>query len=168
MNWQWGLMLPWGVLLLFGGGLSLAAAISRTGLAAWVGGLLSTFSHWPLVILIALAVLLIIFMTELASNTATAAAFLPILASVAIVGLGENPLLLAVPATIAASCAFMLPAATPPNAIVYGSEKFSIQQMARGGLFLNILFVFLVTAAVYALVIPILGIELGQLPDWIS
>ncbi len=168
MNWEWGLKLPWGVLLLFGGGLSLAAAISRTGLAAWVGGLLSTFSHWPLVVLIALAVLLIIFMTELASNTATAAAFLPILASVAIVGLGESPLLLAVPATIAASCAFMLPAATPPNAIVYGSEKFSIQQMARGGLFLNILFVFLVTAAAYALIIPIFGIELGQLPDWVS
>lgn len=168
MNWEWALKLPWGVLLLFGGGLSLAAAISRTGLAAWVGSALSAFSAWPLVILIALSVLLIIFMTELASNTATAAAFLPILASVAVAGLGENPLLLVVPATIAASCAFMLPAATPPNAIVYGSEKFSIQQMAKGGVFLNLLFIFLVTLAVYALVIPIFGIEMGVIPDWVG
>ncbi len=168
MNWEWALKLPWGVLLLFGGGLSLAAAISRTGLAAWVGGVLSQLSSWPLVVLIALAVLLIIFMTELASNTATAAAFLPILASVAIVGLGENPLLLVIPATIAASCAFMLPAATPPNAIVYGSEKFTIQEMARGGFFLNLLFILLVTAAVYALIIPVFGIELGQMPDWVG
>ncbi len=166
MTWEWALKLPWGVLLLFGGGLSLAAAISRTGLAAWVGGGLSAVSTWPLVIVIALAVLLIIFMTELASNTATAAAFLPILASVAITGLGENPLLLAMPATLAASCAFMLPAATPPNAIVYGSEKFSIQEMARGGFFLNLLFVVLITIAAYFLVIPLLGIDLGVLPEW--
>ena len=166
MNWEWGLKVPWGVLLLFGGGLSLAAAISPTGLAAWVGGILSTLSTWPLVVLIALAVMLIIFMTELASNTATAAAFLPILASVAIVGLGENPLLLAVPATIAASCAFMLPAATPPNAIVYGSQKLTIQQMAKGGFFLNLLFILLITVAVYVLVMPLLGIELGVMPEW--
>ena len=168
MNWEWALKLPWGVLLLFGGGLSLAAAISRTGLAAWVGGILSTLNTWPLIILIALAVLLIIFMTELASNTATAAAFLPILASVAIVGLEQNPLLLVIPATMAASCAFMLPAATPPNAIVYGSEKFSIQQMARGGFFLNLLFILLVTVAVYALIIPVFGIEMGELPAWVG
>ncbi|MFK7849281.1 MAG: DASS family sodium-coupled anion symporter [Rhodothermales bacterium] len=168
MNWEWALKLPWGVLLLFGGGLSLAAAISRTGLAAWVGGVLGAVSNWPLIILIALAVMLIIFMTELASNTATAAAFLPILASVAAVALGENPLLLVVPATLAASCAFMLPAATPPNAIVYGSEKLTIQQMARGGLLLNLLFVLLVTIAVYALVIPVLGITFGEVPAWAS
>lgn len=166
MNWAWAQKLPWGVLILFGGGLSLAAAISRTGLAAWVGGILSAVSSWPLIVLIGLAVILIVFMTELASNTATAAAFLPILVSVAIVGLGENPLLFAIPATMAASCAFMLPAATPPNAIVYGSERLTIQQMAKGGFFLNLLFILLVTAAVYALVIPIMGIELGQLPAW--
>ena len=166
MNWEWGRKLPWGVLLLFGGGLSLAAAISRTGLAGWIGSSLSTLSFLPLIVLIALAVLLVIFMTELASNSATAAAFLPILGAVAVSGLAQNPLLLIVPATIAASCAFMLPAATPPNAIVYGSERIRIQEMVRGGFLLNILYIILVTAAVYALVLPVFGIELGVLPDW--
>lgn len=167
MNWEWGVKVPWGVLLLFGGGLSLAGAIARTGLAAWVGGILSTLSGWPLVVLIALAVMLVIFMTELASNSATAAAFLPILASLAIVGLGENPLLFLIPATIAASCAFMLPAATPPNAIVYGSEKISIQQMAKGGVLINLVFILLITAVAYTLITPLFGIELGILPEWI-
>ncbi len=168
MNWEWGVKVPWGVLLLFGGGLSLAGAIARTGLAEWVGGILSALSAWPLVVLIALAVTLVIFMTELASNSATAAAFLPVLASLAVVGLGENPLLLLIPATIAASCAFMLPAATPPNAIVYGSEKITIQQMAKGGVLINLVFVLLITAVAYALIMPLFGIELGQLPAWIQ
>lgn len=166
LNWEWANRLPWGVLLLFGGGLSLASAISRTGLATWIGGMLGGLSNWPLVLLIAVAVTLIIFLTELASNSATAAAFVPILAGVAVIGIGENPLLLVVPATIAASCAFMLPAATPPNAIVYGSQQFTIRQMAKGGIFLNLLFILLITVAAYALIIPILGIELGVLPDW--
>ena len=118
--------------------------------------------------MIALGVMLVIFMTELASNSATAAAFLPILASLAIVGLGENPLLFLIPATFAASCAFMLPAATPPNAIVYGSEKLSIQQMAKGGVFINLVFVVLITAVAYALIVPLFGIELGELPAWVQ
>ena len=85
---------------------------------------------------------------------------------VAVVTLGENPLLLAVPATIAASCAFMLPAATPPNAIVYGSEQFSIRDMMRGGFLLNLLYIILITLAAYALVLPVFGIEPGVIPEW--
>lgn len=101
-------------------------------------------------LLIMSAVLVIIFLTEITSNTATAAAFLPILASVAI-AMGQNPLLLGIPAAVGASCAFMLPVATPPNAIVYGSGLISIPQMARAGFIFNILMVFIITGMMYLL-----------------
>jgi len=159
--------LPWGVLILFGGGLSLASAIGSTGLAEWIGGGVSVFEEWPVFLLMGLAVLLIIFLTEITSNTATAAAFLPILASVAI-GLGENPLLLAVPAAMGASCAFMLPVATPPNAIVYGSGKISIPEMSKAGLWLNIVFIVILTAGVYYLIIFVFGVQTGVLPEWVG
>ncbi|MDZ7716075.1 MAG: anion permease [Balneolaceae bacterium] len=103
---------------------------------------------WPLFVLILLTVAIIIFLTEMTSNTATAAAFLPIMGSVAI-GIGEDPLLFALPAALAASCAFMLPVATPPNAIVYGSERIQIPEMAKAGIWLNILFMFLISLAAY-------------------
>ncbi len=149
---QWSSMrdLPWGVLILFGGGLSLAGAIKETGLADWIGNQLQFLHFLPIILFILLVTTVIIFLTELTSNTATTAAFLPIMASVAI-GLQQNPLLLAIPAAISASCAFMLPVATPPNAIVYAGGKFSINQMMRAGISLNILFIFLVTALVYFL-----------------
>ena len=102
LNWAWARRLPWGVLILFGGGLSLAAAINETGLAAWIGGQTRLLEGLPILVVMAIVVALIVLLTELTSNTATAAAFLPIVASVAI-GLGQNPLLLAVPTTIAAS-----------------------------------------------------------------
>jgi len=107
----------------------------------------------------------IIYLTELTSNTATAAAFLPLVASIA-VGMGENPLLLTVPAALAASCAFMLPVATPPNAIVYGSGYVTLPQMARAGLWLNLIFVFVITGLAYTLVVAAFGVEVGVLPDW--
>ena len=116
-------------------------------------------------LVIALMTALIIFFTELASNSATAAAFLPILASV-MVGIGENPLLVAIPVTVAASCAFMLPVATPPNAIVYGSGVMTIPQMARAGFLLNIAAVPVITILTYTLVVYLFGIEFGVLPEW--
>lgn len=151
LTWGATRRLPWGLLLLFGGGLSLASAIQssptpETSLAAWIGGGVESVGNWPPLLLTLLVVLLIIFLTELTSNTATAAAFLPILGSVA-VGIGIAPLTLLVPATLAASCAFMLPVATPPNAIIYGSDRITIPQMARAGLVLNLIFWFLVTVA---------------------
>ncbi|MCD8492662.1 MAG: anion permease [Geovibrio sp.] len=108
---------------------------------------------------------LIIFLTELTSNTATAAMVMPILSAVAI-GLGQNPLLLVIPAAIAASCAFMLPVATPPNAIVFGSGYVTIPQMAKSGFGLNILCIVITVAITYALIIPLFGVEIGVLPDW--
>lgn len=129
--------LPWGVLTLFGGGLSLAAAISSSGLAAWLGELLSILGGWPVAALVVLVTLAMIFLTELTSNTASAATFLPIGAALAL-AIGADPMLFAAPLVIAASCAFMLPVATPPNAIVYGGGMITIAQMSRVGLWLNL------------------------------
>jgi sodium-dependent dicarboxylate transporter 2/3/5 len=144
LDWEWAKRIPWEVLLLFGGGLSLAGAIARSGLAEWIGASLSALEALPTVAIIAVVAAVVIFLTELTSNTATAAAFLPVVASLA-GGIGEDPLLFAVPAALAASCAFMLPVATPPNAIVYGSGSVTVPQMARAGLWLNVAFVVLVT-----------------------
>jgi sodium-dependent dicarboxylate transporter 2/3/5 len=163
--WRDAEELPWGVLLLFGGGLSLASAISDTGLATWIGEGVRALSAWPLLLVILGTVALIVLLTEITSNTATTAAFLPILGAVA-VGLGENPFLLAVPAALGASCAFMLPVATPPNAIVYGSGMLSIPEMSRAGLWLNLASVLLVTALAYALLGMAFGVELGAVPAW--
>jgi solute carrier family 13 (sodium-dependent dicarboxylate transporter), member 2/3/5 len=138
-------------------GLSLARAISRTGLAEWIGSHLVALQDWPSVLVIAAGVTLVIFMTELASNSATAAAFLPVLATVAVSVMAKNPLLLLIPATLAASCAFMLPVGTPPNAIVYGANRVTIRQMAKAGLYLNLVFIVVITLSVYFLVGPVLG-----------
>lgn len=166
MNWDWATKLPWGVLILFGGGLALADGFKITKLADWIGSQVNLLQGAPILILIIAVTTLIIFLTELTSNTATAAMVMPILSAVA-VGLGQNPLLLLIPAAIAASCAFMLPVATPPNAIVFGSGYVTIPQMARSGMGLNILGIILVTILVYALVIPGFGIELNVLPSWV-
>ncbi len=150
LEWNDAERLPWGLLILFGGGLSLAAAINDTGLAAWLGAQAGLLENWPVFLIVLAIATTIIFLTELTSNIATVAAFLPIMASIG-VGLGESPLVFAVPAVLAASCAFMLPVATPPNAIVYSSEYVTIPRMARAGILLNILFIFLVSLIAYAL-----------------
>ena len=165
LNWSYAERLPWGVLLLFGGGLTLAGTIARTGLAEWIGGFLSGVGDWPVILIILVVTTVIILLTELTSNSATTAAFLPIMVSLA-VAIGQNPILLAVPVTLAASCAFMLPVGTPPNAIVYGSGVMTIPQMARAGLILNVLFVLLITLLTTTLVSLVFGVEFGVLPDW--
>jgi len=154
LDWEWARRAPWEVLLLFGGGLSLAQAIDQTGLAAWIGGALGLLAALPLLAVIAGVVLLVIFLTELTSNTATVAAFLPVIAAAA-VGAGIDPLLLAAPAALAGSCAFMLPVATPPNAIVFGSGYVTVPQMIRAGLMLNVIGLGVIVAAA-AIVIPLL------------
>lgn len=150
LSWRDTTRLPWEVLILFGGGLSLASGISDSGLAEWIGQVFQRFDGLSVIVLIALAVSAIIFLTEVTSNTATAAAFLPILGSVAI-GMGLDPIVLAAPAAVAASCAFMLPVATPPNAIVYGSGLVTIPQMARAGLVINLAMIVVVTGLMYLL-----------------
>lgn len=157
--------LPWGVLILFGGGLSMASAISKTGLASWIGISISALNTWPVILILIIVIALIVFLTEMTSNTASTAAFLPIIASVAI-GLGENPLLLAIPTVLGASCAFMLPVATPPNAIVYGSDRITIPQMSKAGFWLNIMFIVLLSMASMTLFSWVFGFEIGVIPDW--
>ncbi|GHB09793.1 SLC13 family permease [Salinicola rhizosphaerae] len=144
LKWEDASDLPWGILLLFGGGLALAGAISGSGLADWIANQLSVFGALPLLLLIGAIVLVIIFLTELTSNTATAAAFLPLLGALAM-SLDVDPLLITVPAAIAASCAFMMPVATPPNAIVFATGHMKIQSMIRAGFFLNVVGTVLVT-----------------------
>ena len=150
LNWKEAQGIPWGILLLFGGGLALAEGFKTTGLAEWIGWKVELLSSAPHFFLILTTIILIIFLTELTSNTATTAMILPILAGVAS-GIGENPLMMMVPAAIAASCAFMLPVATPPNAIVFSSGYVTIPMMARRGLIMNILGIILITALTYLL-----------------
>ena len=144
MTWHDATRLPWGVLILFGGGLSLAAAVSNTGLALWLGESLAPLNAWGITALVVAAVTLVIFLTELTSNLATTATLLPVMGAIAIQA-GVPPLLLTVPITIAASCAFMLPVATPPNAIVFATGQVSIPQMVRAGIALNLIGIVMVT-----------------------
>jgi len=167
MDWHWASKMPWGVLILFGGGLAMAQGFKTTKLAAWIGGQVSLLENAPIFVLIIAVTTLIIFLTELTSNTATAAMVMPILSAVA-VGLGQNPLLLVVPAAIAASCAFMLPVATPPNAIVFGSGYVTIPQMCRSGFGLNVIGVIVTTVLTYVLVIPVFDVVIDTLPSWLN
>jgi len=160
LNWDWARRIPWDILILFGGGLSLAGAISASGLAEWIGASLQALGAFPVLALMFLVTLLLIFLTELTSNTASAAAFIPILAGLA-VAIGAEPLMLVVPATLAASCAFMLPVATPPNAIVFASTFIRMGHMVRAGLFLNILAAALIPLITYL----VLHFLLGSTPE---
>jgi len=150
LDWQSAEKLPWGVLLLFGGGLAMAGVISSSGLAEWIAQSLSAYGTLPALLMIVLVTTVIIFLTEVTSNTATAAAFLPLLGALAI-SQEVSPLLFTVPAAIAASCAFMMPVATPPNAIVFSSGHMRIGDMIRNGFALNIMGVIVVTLISYLL-----------------
>ncbi|WP_130449057.1 DASS family sodium-coupled anion symporter [Zhihengliuella halotolerans] len=154
LNWEWAVKLPWGVLLLFGGGLALSAQFSSSGLADWIGEQAQVLGTVPLVVLVVVMAAGVIFLTELTSNTATAATFLPVAGGVAM-GLGVDPMLLAVPVALAATCAFMLPVATPPNAIAYGSGYVTIGQMIKGGIWLNLAGILLITVVTMTLLMAV-------------
>lgn len=144
MDWDSAKEVPWGILLLFGGGLALASQIKGSGLAQYIADMLSGASAIPLVLGVLAVAALICFLTELTSNTATAAGFLPLLGPVA-EQVSGTPLIWVIPAAIAASCAFMMPVATPPNAIVFGSGELKIKDMIKAGFMMNILAVILIT-----------------------
>ncbi len=165
LDWQTARGIPWGVLILFGGGIALAGAFESCGLAAWVGHRLSLLRTLPPLVFVVMVCLTITFLTEVTSNTAVASIFIPVLAAAG-VAVGIHPLLLMIPGAISASCAFMLPVATPPNAIVFASGHVSIPQMARAGVLLNFLGVILVTLVVFLVAVPAFGIKMGTLPTW--
>ena len=144
LDWKTAKDIPWDVLLLFGGGLALSGAFTASGLSNWIGDESKGLAGMPPVLLIAILSTLIIFLTEVTSNTATAAAFLPIMGAVG-VGMGMDPEALMVPIALAATCAFMLPVATPPNAIAYGSGYIKIQQMMKMGIWLNVIGIGMIT-----------------------
>ena len=164
MNWETTQRLPWGILLLFGGGFALAAGFRQSGLSQWVGTQLVGLKTVPPVFMISSVSLLVTFLTEMTSNTATTQVILPVLASLAH-AIKINPLLLMLPATISASCAFMLPVATPPNAVVFGSGYVPIIKMVRAGLVLNLVGVVMVLLTVYLVGVPLFNIELSHFPS---
>lgn len=148
MDWETAARLPWGVLLLFGGGLSLAAAIGEHGVDTFIASGISALGDLPLWLLLLIAVTVVKFMTELTSNTAIATTFIPVLAAVA-VGLGAPPEMLVIAVALSASYAFIMPVATPPNAIVFASGHVTISQMARAGIGLNLLSIIPVAAVAW-------------------
>jgi len=150
VEWDAAKQVPWGVLLLFGGGLALAGAFKSTGLAAAIGQMVGGLGAVDITLIILVTIIAIIFLTEITSNTATTATFLPILGAVA-VGLGQSPMVLAIPAALAASMAFMMPVATPPNAIVFSYDGMHIADMMKAGLWLNLITVGLVYVAMLTL-----------------
>jgi len=166
LDWDWAKRIPWGVLVLFGGGLALAKAFGATGLVDFIGGKLTLLDGVPPIFVIISIAVMLTFLTEVTSNVATTTIMLPILGGAVAPALGVNPLLLMIPAAISASCAFMLPVATPPNAIVFGGGHMTVAQMARAGFLINLTGIVLVTLITYFLAVPVFDIVLGEVPTW--
>ena len=165
LDWTTGLKIPWGVILLFGGGLSMANAFSETGLAAWVGHGLTILEGVPMVVLLAAVVIITSFISEVASNTATATMMMPILAGLAI-GLEVHPYALMIAGATAASVVFMLPVSTPPNSVVFGSGYITVPEMFRVGLGLKVIgLLFVIAIAMFWLPIA-WNIDISTLPTW--
>ena len=165
LEWRTAVDIPWGIVLLFGGGFSLAYAFGSSGLSKWIGTNLAGLGNLSTPLLIIAISTTMTFLTEFTSNTATATLMLPILASAA-VGMSVDPRLLMIPATLSDSCAFMLPVATPPNAIVFGSGQLKIKEMVKAGILLNIAGIIVVLLVMYFIGMPALGIHTGVLPGW--
>lgn len=166
LNWTHAVTIPWGVVLLFGGGLAIAAGFAETGLATWIGQQLLVLGDLPILLLLLLIVGVTIMLTEITSNTATAAMLLPVLAGIA-AGLAIHPYALMIAGATAASFAFMLPVATPPNAIIFGTGYVSIQQMARVGLALNLLAILFVTLIAFYWLPVAWGIDITAIPEFL-
>ncbi len=165
MNWETAARLPWHIVLLFGGGFALAKGIEQSGLSAWLGDQLQGFGALPIVAFLLLICTGICFVSEFTSNTATTQLVLPILAAIA-VRLEINPLMLMLPATIACSWGFMMPVGTPPNAIVFGTGRVRITEMARVGLIVNLVAIAITVLAMMAWGRGLWGIDVSRFPEW--
>jgi sodium-dependent dicarboxylate transporter 2/3/5 len=164
ITWKDASQVPWGVVIIVGGGYAVAAGFQSTGLANWLGSQLSFISGFPFFIILIIVLTFVLFFTEFNSNTASANILLPILASTSIAS-AVNPLLIMIPATVTCSCAFMMPAATGPNTVVFASERITVAQMVKCGIWLNLITLVLLTLILYFIIIPWLGLEM-QLPAW--
>jgi len=165
MSWEAAKDIPWGVLLLFGGGLSLAGNIDKHGVSTYLGDLAGGMVGMPMLLILCVVCFGILMLTELTSNTATAATFLPVAAALALT-LGQNPLLFLIPTALSANCSYMLPVGTPPNAIVYGSGLVTLPQMARAGLILNLVLVPILVGLALLLGPSIFDMRIGVIPPW--
>ncbi len=164
LDWKDSRNIPWGILLLFGGGLAIAAGFRETGLSAWMGEQLTVLDSLHMVLIISCATLMILFLTEITSNTATATMIIPVVAALAL-ALNIHPLALMVCCAMAANCAFMLPVGTPPNAIIFATDKLSIAEMVRTGFVMNIIAATLVVLTVYFLMPMFWGLQLDEVPE---
>ena len=164
LDWKSASQVPWGVGVIVGGGYAVAEGFKTSGLAGWLGNQLQFVSTYPSFIVLIIVVIFILLFTEMNSNTATANIFLPVLASMGLAA-GINPLLLMIPATIAASFAFIMPAGTGPNTVIFASEKLGVPDMAKAGTGLKIITIILLPLILYYLILPIMGLE-QDLPVW--
>ncbi|GFK96150.1 Sodium-dependent dicarboxylate transporter SdcS [Fundidesulfovibrio magnetotacticus] len=165
LDWKTAVKIPWDVIILFGGGLCLADGFQATGLTKYIAGQLTGLEGLHIILIIAAIVALNIFLTEVTSNTAVATLMIPVMGAIA-VGMHIHPFGPIVAACIACSYAFMLPVATPPNAVVFGSGAVTIRQMARTGFWLNLLGIVQITLVVYYLMPLVWGVDLSVMPDW--
>ena len=164
IKWKEAVKMPWGIILLFGGGMALAEGFETSGLASWIGAQMTLLQGLSIILLIVIIITMVNFLTEITSNLATTATLLPILAPMAL-SIDVHPFVLMVSATVAASCAFMLPVATPPNAVVFGSGYLRIPDMIRSGIWMNLISIILLSAIVYLLLPVLWGFEPGIFPE---
>ncbi len=157
--------LPWGIILLFGGGFALAKGFAASGLSVFIGSKLGGLEGSNTILMISGICTTLTFLTEMTSNTATTQMILPILSSIA-VAMKTNPLMLLIPATLSASCAFMMPVATPPNAIIFGSGRVKIFEMVKAGILINFIGVFVITGVFLALGTFVFSIDPNVIPEW--
>lgn len=164
INWEEAVKMPWGIILLFGGGMALAKGFDESGLAVWIGSQMTALSGLPIILLVLVLIAAVNFLTEITSNLATTAMLLPVLAPMAL-SIDIHPFVLMVGAAVAASCAFMLPVATPPNAVVFGSGYLRIPDMVSKGFFMNLISIILLTLFVYFVLPELWDISIDSFPD---
>lgn len=165
LDWKTAEKMPWGILMLFGGGLSLADALGNTGVIQWIGSVMAHLDGIGIFAIILVIAASVTLMSEFMSNMALTAVFLPVAAALAI-GFHENPLLITIPVTLAASAGFMLPMATPPNAIVFASGHVTVPRMVRAGFFLDIIAVLAIALFAWLVIPYVFNITPGVLPEW--
>ena len=164
INWEEAVKMPWGIILLFGGGMALAKGFEESGLASWIGSQMTSLAGLPILVLVLVLIAAVNFLTEITSNLATTAMLLPVLAPMALT-IDVHPFVLMVGAAVAASCAFMLPVATPPNAVVFGSGYLRIPDMVSKGFIMNIISIFILTFFVYFVLPELWDITIDSFPQ---
>lgn len=163
LDWSVSRDLPWGVLLLFGGGLAIAAGFGETGLAVWIGDQLTVLDGLSMFLVVVCVTTFVLFLTEITSNTATATMIMPVLAALAL-ALNVHPFILMMPAAMAANCAFMLPVGTPPNAIIFATGKITIPEMVKAGFWINLFAIVLIVGAMYLIMPLVFGVDISMFP----